>query len=118
MTTEDRRYISRARLIELLGIDAATRVIDVLGNAHIYLPAPNTEKFEPLVRKLGAETARTLCVEFGGTQVMFPQRLVAKRAEILRLRDANLKAGEIAKHLGASENYVYYVLAQEREERE
>jgi hypothetical protein len=111
MWSDDRRYVSRDRLIELLGAQGAARVVDVFGGSRIYVPEPDTESFAPIAAKLGDETARKLCYEFGGLQVVLPARLVATRQEIVRLRAEGVRPAEIARRLGCAERYVYYVLA-------
>ncbi|MGH8012576.1 MAG: Mor transcription activator family protein [Candidatus Binataceae bacterium] len=114
MWSEDRRYVSRERLIELLGAAAAARVVEVFGAARIYMPEPESESYPTVTRKLGDETARRLCREYGGMQVIFPRRLVETRTEIAMLRQENLTAVEIARRLGCTERYVYAVFARER----
>jgi len=113
-SSEDRPFVSRKRLIDLLGAEAAARVVDVFGGRRVYMPAPDTDSYTAMVQRFGDTIARKLCVEFGGTQVFFPQRLVGKRSEILALRAAKITPSEIARRTKATESYVYYVLRQDR----
>jgi hypothetical protein len=107
------RGVSRRQLIAILGEGGAARVIEVFGGARIYVPQPGSPSFARLAQKLGAETARKLCAEFGDFCVTIPARLIATRDQILKLK-SSCTAAEIARRLGCSERYVYTVLASER----
>ncbi|MGH7933672.1 MAG: helix-turn-helix domain-containing protein [Candidatus Binataceae bacterium] len=78
------------------------------------MPEPDAESFGPVARKLGEDIARALCREFGGMRATFPQRLVATRECILKLRQDAITLAEIARRLGCTERHVHYVLARER----
>jgi hypothetical protein len=114
MRSADRRYPSRERLIELLGTDAAARVVEVFSGKRVYVPEPDTESYARIASRIGDEIARKLCVEFGGTQILLPRRLVPINAKIIELSQQSFKPTEIAQRLCCTESYVYYVLAKER----
>jgi hypothetical protein len=111
---ETQGWVSRERLIELLGEGGATRLIEVFGGARIFVPRPGSDSYAQVAAKLGAETAAKFCREFGDVRVTIPQRLIATRDQILKLRTDKTSASEIARKLGCSERYVYTVLASER----
>ncbi len=105
-------WVSREELIELLGESGSARLIEVLGGARIYVPSPRSENFAPLAEKLGLETARKFCREYGETVVTLPARLFAARDRILKLRQSGLAPNEISRRIGCSERYVYTVLSR------
>jgi hypothetical protein len=110
---ETQGWVSRERLIELLGELGATRLIEVFGGARIFVPRPGSDSYAQVAAKLGGETAAKFCAEFGDMRVTIPQRLIATRDQILKLKRTH-SAPEIARELRCSERYVYTVLASER----
>jgi len=114
--SDDRRYVAREKLIELLGEDAAARVVKVFGGRRIYVPAPtSTDSYGRFVARLGdLEIARKLCFEFGGTQIILPQKLAPLNEQIVKLKRESVPMDEIRRRLGCTESYIYYVLAKER----
>jgi Mor family transcriptional regulator len=116
--SEDRRYISRKQLIDLFGAEAATHVIQVFGGQRVYVPAPDSESYARVAARIGNdEIARKLCVEYGGTQILLPQRLAPINEQIRTLYRELCRPSEIARRLNCTENYVYSVLQKERCER-
>lgn len=110
---DTQNWASRERLIEILGEAGAARLIEVFGGSRFRAPKPEWDSFKPLAVKIGAETARKFCAEFGDTLVTIPMRLFATRDQILKLC-ATHTPPEIARQLHCSERYVYTVLASQR----
>lgn len=114
MPINEDHWVSRKKLIGTVGEAGALRVIEIFGGARIWVPRIESKNFPPLAAKLGAETARKLCTEFGDMRVYIPRRLQSRcdiRDQILKLR-GKLSAPEISRQLGCSERYVYAILAR------
>ncbi len=115
ISEESLRYVSRAALVELVGLEAAQRVVAVFGGHRVYVPEPSANGFATFAAKLDSPgVAKVLSFQFGGGQIILPLRLQSKNDEILSLREA-LSFGEIARRLKISERHVYRVLAQNRD---
>lgn len=111
--TETITYLSRERLIRLLGTDAAQLLVSAFGGARFSVPVPESAGYKMLAETLhDATAAEKLCVEFGGLRIVMPVRIVQVRARIRELSRAGLNAPQIARQLGTAERYVYRVLAE------
>jgi hypothetical protein len=105
-------FVSRGKLIALLGEELAQRVIDIFGGARVWLPEPDSEGFRAVALKLGDEAAaRKLCHDYGGNRIALPMRLLPIHEQIVRLaKDEKLGATAIARRLGCSDRQVYRAL--------
>jgi hypothetical protein len=77
-------------------------------------PSHRRDEARRLAGRVGDEIARKLCVEFGETRIILPQKLVPMNEQILKLNRELLRPTEIAQRLGCTESYIYYVLREER----
>jgi hypothetical protein len=109
----ERGWISRKRLIKLLGEEDAVGVIEAFGGKReFYLPAPEAPGFSRIVAKLGKRIAHKLCAEFGDQQVIVPAAIGPAGRKIIKLRRELLTPTEIGRRLGCTERYVYLVLSR------
>lgn len=106
-------YLSRERLIKLLGTEAAQLLVRAFGGARFCVPVPESAGARMLAETLhDGRAAEKLCVEFGGLRIVMPVRIVQVKARIRELARAGLGAPQIARELGTAERYVYEVLAK------
>ena len=114
MPINEDRWVSRARLVGLLGEAGAERIIAVFGGTRIFTPAPNSPGFERFTMKIGDEDiAQKFCTEFGDIRVNLPLRSVPLNERIIKLSREMVSAAEIARRLGCTERYVYSVLSRQ-----
>jgi hypothetical protein len=107
-------YLSRARLIKLLGFDAASRLVAKFGGRRFSVPPPDdAARFEMVAGEIGDRAAADrFCTEYGGLRVTLPLHLVRVKARIRELAGTGLSPLQIASELRCSERYVYAVLAE------
>ena len=106
-------YLSRARLLELLGFQAASRLVEKFGGTRLSIPAPESAGYKMLADVLeDKKAADRLCVEYGGLRVILPVRVIALQARVRELHRGGIKPPEIARALGCTERRVYQVLAE------
>ncbi len=120
MPINEDRWVSHAQLVGLVGEAGAERIIAVFGGVRIWVPRPesteSSSSFAAFAEKLGPEIAHSFCAAFGDMRVTVPvPARLNSHQEILRLRAAGMKAGEIARKVGYSERHVYKVLASEKD---
>lgn len=104
-------------LVELVGLDAATRLSEARGGRNIHVPhAPGPHS--PLVAAVGAEAAATLAGVFGGNPLSVPIG-PGKRARIRTLRLVEKwSIDRIAADQHCTRRHVFAVLAEEAPEPE
>jgi hypothetical protein len=117
-TNYDEAYVRRDQLLELLGERAATALLKRYGGTRIWIPAPDTPRFEELAAALGGRAAACRLYEvFGGMRVALPALPVSLRNRIRELSHQGKSRADVARELGVTVRYVYLVLAQEGSEK-
>ena len=108
-------WISREKLIKLLGEEGAGRLISVFGGGgRVLVPALGTDAFARFAAKLDDEIAADkFCAEFAGLLIQLPARLVPFDEQIVRLHRQMVTPTEIQRRLGCAARYVYWVLSRE-----
>ena len=110
------QYLSRAKLIDLLGPDAAQKLVAAMGGAHFAVPAPDTVRCGALAATIGADAAVKFCREYGETRVIMPRFLRSLLVQrILDMTRAGMSARQIAVALHCSERRVFQVRASRGE---
>jgi len=105
-------YLSRAKLIDLLGAEAAQRLVAARGGGVVYVPAPESVAYAALAKTIGADAARKLCYEYGGLRVMLPRFLRSVLTErVEAMTRAGMSAAAIARELRCTQRHVVRVRA-------
>lgn len=109
-----------------LGVSARLTVLANVGGQRRHVPLPANAIGSKLAGEVGDEVAIWLAARFGGDQVVFPSargRAAEDAANALRAAviDAGLieptrSANDIAREFGVSENWVYKLRGQLRDE--
>jgi hypothetical protein len=99
-------------LVDLIGKDAAARLIDIFGGTRLYIPhSPQDDDL--LTGSLGHEAAFKLARIYGGDRIEVPNP-TPRRARILELRETGCSIDAIARNLGCTRRRVFQVLAEAR----
>lgn len=116
---------SLRRLVGLIGIAAATRLVQAYGGSRLYVPQHATlvENWEhPLVKLMGEKSALGLAHEHGGTTIEIPMARAAVRMArdrgLLADRAAGASIRDLARKYHMHERSVYQVLERGRQEAE
>lgn len=112
---ETAAYLSRARLIEILGAEGAARAVEAFGGTRITIPAPDSPRFSAFAERLGLPAARALAIQFGGERVVLPRRIASLADEIIKLRGEGLSHRAIASTLCCTDRTVRAALARYRD---
>lgn len=95
-----------------LGAKTAYRFADNCGGRRVCIPSL-PDDLGDLTIALGASAARILSERFGGSVINVPTSSQHRRCEIARLRRKGKGAAAIARRVGATQRYVYDVLAEQ-----
>lgn len=110
-------YIPNDRLVEVLGLPLALRLLNAFGGCRVYLPHPSRmQQHSQVAVVLGLEAARTLAGEWPQTHVMLPKgapELRRQRDRAIRADKDKLSVRELAMKFDTTERHVYRVLACE-----
>jgi hypothetical protein len=99
-------------LVDLIGQDAAAKLIDIFGGTRLYIPhSPQDDDL--LTGSLGSEAALKLARIYGGDRIEVPNP-TPRRARILELRETGCSIDAIARNLGCTRRRVFQVLAEAR----
>lgn len=99
-------------LVDLIGQDAAAKLIDIFGGTRLYIPhSPQDDDL--LTGSLGPEAALKLARIYGGDRIEVPNP-TPRRARILELRETGCSIDAIARNLGCTRRRVFQVLAEAR----
>ncbi|HUN57758.1 MAG TPA: hypothetical protein VMU41_06555 [Candidatus Binataceae bacterium] len=99
-------------LVDLIGQDAAAKLVDIFGGTRLYIPhSPQDDDL--LTESLGAEAALKLARIYGGDRIEVPNP-TPRRARILELRETGCSIDAIARNLGCTRRRVFQVLAEAR----
>jgi hypothetical protein len=99
-------------LVNLIGHDAAARLIEIFGGTRLYVPhSPHEDDL--LSGSLGPEAALKLASIYGGDRIEVPNP-TPRRARILELRETGCSVDAIARKLGCTRRRVFQVLAEAR----
>jgi|SRR5271154_540041 len=99
-------------LINLIGPDAAAKLIDLFGGTRLYIPQSPQED-DLLCASIGIEAAAKLARTYGGDRLEMPNP-TPRRARILALRQTGCSVDAIARQLGCTRRRVFQVLAEAR----
>ncbi|MAZ33403.1 MAG: hypothetical protein CMO06_09690 [Thalassospira sp.] len=103
-----------AEISEIVGIDAALRLVDAWGGVRIYVPRQIPDD-HLLISTLGREEAELLAEHYGGETILIPRCLAALRAvrnaRICRERSEGHGIAVLALRYRLTERQVYAVLA-------
>ncbi len=103
-------YVSRVKLISLLGTDAAQRLVSAKGGAPFSVPPPDSQGCAALAATIGADPARKFCYEYGGYRVVLPRFLRSVLTErVEAMTRAGMSAKEIARELRCTVRHVFRV---------
>jgi len=95
-----------ARLVQLLGAEAALALIECEGGTRFYVPK-TVSPDDPMATMLGLPAARALAEAYGGSAYKVPQ---AREWRILIYRQRGLSYSEIARKLVCSQSMIWRVL--------
>lgn len=113
-------YIPNDRLVEVLGLPLALRLLNAFGGRRVYLPHPSRlQAHNQVAAVLGLEAASKLAGEWPQTHVMLPKgaaELRRQRDRAIRAEKDNLSVRELAGKFDTTERHVYRVLASEDED--
>jgi hypothetical protein len=113
LSEERIHYLSRAKLIELLGADAAQRLVAAMGGAHFSVPPPDSQGCVALAATIGAKAAADFCYEYGDLRVVLPRFLRSMLEDrIVAMTRAGMSAAAIARELRCTERRVFQIRAQ------
>lgn len=102
------------RVAEELGVDAAVRLIDVLGGKDVFVPSK--AEGSPLAEQVGIEIATVLCEEWPGIKIEVPNGKIwrAHRRRLAILSNPRKTTNELAEELGVTTRQVRYLRAAQR----
>ena len=110
------RYLSRERLIALVGEDAARRLVAERGGRYFRVPHPGSPECDLLAAVIGdACAAHRLAATLPGERVALPRRITGIAPQIQMLASQGLTAGEISRRLGCAVQYVWSILRARRQ---
>ena len=99
-------------IVEVIGENAAARLIARFGGTRLYVPhSPSAD--DALARAVGEAAAIKLARVFGGERVELPKP-PPRRMQIVELRAAGRSIEEIARILNCTRRRVFQVLAESR----
>jgi hypothetical protein len=104
-------YLSRAKLLELLGEEAATRLVESLGGRYFRVPRQGTHNYRTLKSLIGPSGAERLA-PYAGDRLLLPRRALSLVVLIRRRLDAGIPARRIAAELECSVQRVWQVRAR------
>lgn len=103
------------RLVELIGLPLALRLVDNFGGVPIYVPHPSRVKMGSKVAEvIGVEAVQKLATAWPSEHVMIPRGvefLRRKRAAEIHAKAGTKSARELALEYEMTERNVYFVLA-------
>jgi len=105
-----------AELVELVGLQAALRIVERWGGIRFYVPeAQHLRPTHPLVKAVGAQAARAIAEHFGREEILVPRAVRLLRAARDRRIRAEHAGGDSASVLSLrwhlSLRQVRYILA-------
>ncbi|MGA2408765.1 MAG: helix-turn-helix domain-containing protein [Candidatus Binataceae bacterium] len=99
-------------LINLIGTDAAAKLIEIFGGTRLYIPhSPHDDDL--LSASIGIDAAAKLARFYGGDRLDVPNP-TPRRARIIELRKTGCSVDAIARQLGCTRRRVFQVLAEAR----
>jgi hypothetical protein len=99
-------------LVELIGDEAVSKLVETFGGARIYVPQ-TVEPGDTLSGVIGAEAAAKLAQIFGGDRMEVPHP-ASRRTRIIELHRKGVTVDAIALRVGCTRRRVFQVLAEER----
>lgn len=108
-------HIQAGRLVEVLGLADALRLVSHFGGGSLYLPHPSRLRDgNKVVMAIGMPAAARLCVEWPQLDVTFPRLSAALRRardRAIRANAESLSVTQLAWRFATTERHVYRVRA-------
>lgn len=105
---------SAAEIVDVVGVEAALRLVEAWGGVRLYVPQQMPED-HLLVSTLGRSEADTLAERYGGETIQIPRCLHALRAvrnsRIRAERHGGASPALLALRYGLTERQVYAIIA-------
>ncbi|MDO8431778.1 MAG: hypothetical protein Q7S58_05140 [Candidatus Binatus sp.] len=107
-------YLSREKLVALLGEEETGAVLKKYGGTRVRVPREETPAFDDMVCLIGEASTRALSSAHAGSRILLPQRPSQTRPRIFALLARGLSTNAIARKLKLTTRHVQRVISEER----
>jgi hypothetical protein len=106
-----------AEIAEVIGVEAACKLVEALGGLRIYVPNEVPADHE-IALAIGGAAAARLASFYHGTSIVLPVSGSRKRRVYEMARSGRYTRKQIAKATGYSERHVYDILQAEKDDNQ